>query len=121
MKHMPASVTWFLVLCLTALLLWTMPFMYASWGDAGFILYILSMRFLFPVLSGVISYMGGKKGLHPMAAFFPVGLSMLLSPHGEHGLLSFGVMCLSLVSCAAGNEVKKRKEQENRNGKPGRT
>lgn len=117
MKRVPASVIWFLVLLGTALALWAMPFAYAEWGDAGFILYVLSMRVLAPVLGCVLSYHGGKKGLHPMAAFFPVGSCLLFSPHGEHGWLSIGVMCLSLVSCAAGNEMKRRQEQEKTEGK----
>ena len=74
-------------------------------------MYVLSVYVLLPVLSLLLPYWGGKRGLHPMAACFPLGLALLLSRHAD--LPGFAVLCMviSLVACVAGNEVKKRKEQ----------
>lgn len=110
MRKMSPAVRWFLILLLTGLVLWGAPFLYDGWVKGGMMLYVMSMYVLAPLLSAVLPYLGGTRGLHPMAGFFPIGLALLLSVHGRHGGMSIALMGVSLVACVAGNEVKKRRE-----------
>ena len=91
------------------LFLWVSPLGYINWKQ-GFEMYLLLMYVAAPVLSLVLPFFGGMKGLHPMAAFFPIGSAALFSTVGDHGGMALGMMLVSLISCVAGNEVKKRRE-----------
>lgn len=113
MKRVRVSppVLWFLILCACALLFWAAPFAYDQWADQGLVLFAISAYLLLPLLSAVLPFLGGQRGLHPMAGFFPLGCALLFSAHASMPGLAFLCMGLSLVACVAGNELKKRKEQ----------
>lgn len=97
-------------MCASALVWWAAPFAYNGWAERGLVLYALFIYVLLPLLSVLLPYFGGTRGLHPMAACFPLGLALLLSPCADLPGLAILCMVLSLVACVAGNEVKKRKE-----------
>ena len=109
MKKITPPVRWFLALLGIALFLWLSPLVYINWNQ-GFEMYLVLMYFAAPILSLVLPFMGGIRGLHPMAAFFPIGTAVLFSTVGDHGGMALGMMVVSLIACVAGNEVKKRRE-----------
>ena len=109
MKKITPPVRWFLLLLGIGLMLWAGPLVYSGWRD-GFAIYLLFTYVAAPVLSLAVPFFGGTRGLHPMAAFFPIGTAVLFSTVGDHGGMAIGMMLVALISCVAGNEVKKRRE-----------
>ena len=103
----------FLVLMLAALALQGIPLLYTLMdGDAGVLLYLLHLYALIPLMAALIPFWAGLGGVHPFAAFFPIGLMVLLLPvYKSPGV---GVMCLflSLIAAVAGQEVQKRRERQ---------
>ena len=103
----------FVILVLAALALQGIPFLYTLMdGDAGVALYLIHLYVLIPLMAALIPYWAGLGGVHPFAAFFPIGLMVLLLPVYEAP--GVGVMCLvlSLVAAVAGQEARKRGEKQ---------
>lgn len=80
-------------------------------GDGGALLLILQLYVLLPVLSILLPFWAGRGGVHPFAAFFPLGGAALIFSAAP-GWLCFVCMLLSLVACVAGQEWTKRTETE---------
>ena len=111
----------FLILALSALSLQGIPLLYMLMeGDVSVVLYFLHLYALIPVMAVVIPCWAGLGGVHPLAAFFPIGLSLLLLPVYESP--GMGVLCLglSLVASVAGREWKERREQRQGGTQKGR-
>ncbi len=103
----------FLILALSALALQGIPLLYFLMeGDAALTLYLLHLYVLIPAMAALIPFWAGLGGVHPLAAFFPIGLALLLLPVYESP--GIGILCLliSLVASAAGQEWRKRREQQ---------
>ena len=107
----------FLFLLLAALALQGIPLLYTFMdGDAGVALYLIHLYGILPVMAAVLPFWAALGGVHPLAAFFPVGLALLMLPVFQSP--GMGVLCMgvSLVAAVAGQEWEKRKAQEK--GKP---
>ena len=99
----------FLLLALAALALQGIPFLYTLLeGDAGVTLYVLHLYALMPLAALLLACWAGKGGVHPLAAFFPIGGALLLLPVYESP--GMGMLCLglSLIGAVAGREWQKR-------------
>ncbi|GEM_PF-1889145 len=103
----------FSVLMLAALALQGLPFLYTLMeGDAGVVLYLLHLYALIPLMAALIPFWAGLGGVHPFAAFFPIGLMVLLLPVYESPGIGVLCMALSLVAAVAGQEARKRRETQ---------
>ena len=103
----------FLVLMLAALALQGIPLLFTlAEGDGGVALYLIHLYGMIPLMAVLVPFWAGLGGVHPFAAFFPIGLMLLLLPVYESP--GIGMLCLglSLVASVAGQEVKKRREQQ---------
>jgi len=66
------------LLVLFALALQGIPFLYMMMeGDAGVVLYLLHLYAVMPMSAAGLAFWAGLGGVHPMAAFFPVGGALL--------------------------------------------
>ena len=65
-----------------------------------------------PVMAAVIPFWAGLGGVHPLAAFFPIGGALLLFPVYHSPGMGILCMALSLIGAVAGQEWKKRRETE---------
>lgn len=79
-------------------------------GDAGMALHFLHIYAALPLGAGVLAFWAGKGGVHPFAAFWPVGLPMVLKTPG----VGLGCMLIGLVCAVAGQEAQKRSQQKGR-------
>ena len=100
----------FAVLLLSALALQGIPFLFmALEGDGGVLLYFLHLYAVLPVCALLVPFWAGLGGVHPLAAFFPIGAALLLLPVYESPGMGLGCLLLSLLGATAGQEVKKRR------------
>lgn len=103
----------FLLLAGLALLLQAIPLLYQQMpGEAGVMLYLLHLYAVLPLGAVIFPFLAGERGVHPMAAFFPVGGALLLLPvYHSPGM---GLLCLllSLIASVAGQEWQKRKTEK---------
>ncbi|MBE5782414.1 MAG: hypothetical protein E7329_03755 [Clostridiales bacterium] len=105
------------LLVLFALALQGIPFLYMMMeGDAGVVLYLLHLYAVMPMSAAGLAFWAGLGGVHPMAAFFPVGGALLLLPAYES--MGVGLICLliSLIGAVAGQEWSKRKGKKHGKG-----
>lgn len=101
----------FALLTLSALALQGFPFaLLLIEGDAGAALYLIHLYAVLPLAALLLAAWAGAGGVHPLAAFFPVGGALLLLP--VYTSTGMGLICLllSLVGAVAGQEWKKRRE-----------
>ena len=100
----------FAVLALAALALEGVPFLYTLVeGDGGVMLYLLHLYALLPLMAAALPFWAARGGVHPLAAFFPIGAALLLLPVYESPGMGLGCLLLSLLGATAGQEVKKRR------------
>ena len=100
----------FAVLALSALALQGIPLLFmALEGDGGVLLYLLHLYAVLPVCALLVPFWAGLGGVHPLAAFFPIGAALLLLPVYESPGMGLGCLLLSLLGATAGQEVKKRR------------
>lgn len=103
----------FVLLCLWALFLQGIPLLFLSiLGDKGLALYFLYLYLLMPLTALLLPAWAGAGGVHPLAAFFPIGSALLLLPVYES--VGMGLVCLllSLIGAVAGQEWAKRKQPQ---------
>lgn len=101
--------TRFALLMLAALALQGLPFLYSLLeGDRGVFLYLTHLYAAIPLCAALIPFWCGLGGVHPLAACFPIGGALLLLP--AYDSPAMGVLCvlISLISCVAGQEKRKR-------------
>ena len=79
-------------------------------GDGALLLWAALVA-LTPVAAILVPCWAALGGVHPLAAFFPIGLAALIFP-GWPNWLGWVCLPLSLVSAVAGQEWKKRRETE---------
>ena len=107
----------FLLLVLAALALQGIPLLYTLLeGDAGVIMYLAHLYVLLPLMAAVLPFRAARGGVHPLAAFFPIGLALLLLPVYQSPGMGLACMAVSLVAAVAGQEWEKRKTE--RKGNP---
>ena len=103
----------FIVLAACALALQGIPLLFLGIeGDAGAALYLLYLYAVLPVMAVILPCWAGLGGVHPLAAFFPIGGALLLLPVYESPGMGILCMGLSLVAAVAGQEWQKRREAE---------
>ena len=103
----------FVILLLAALALQGIPLLYTLIdGDAGVILYLIHLYVLIPLMAALIPFWAGLGGVHPFAAFFPIGLMVLLLPVYQSPGVGVTCLVLSLVASVTGQEARKRGEQQ---------
>ena len=110
----------FAVLFLSALALQGIPFLFTFLeGDAGVLLYLIHLYAVIPICAFFLALWAGMGGVHPFAAFFPVGMALIILPVYES--MGMGLLCLllSVIGSVAGQEWKKRSQQGGHRG--GRT
>ena len=113
---------WFALLTGFSLLLQGMGFLYGQIpGEAGALFYLLHLYIAFPLGAMIFPFFAGRKGVHPMAAFFPVGGLLLLLPVYHSPGMGLICLLLSLVSSVAGQEKKKKKTQQKGSHHGGKT
>lgn len=87
-------------------------------GEGGLVCYFAVLYVGAPLAAAGLSWWAGRGGVHPMAAFFPVGGALLLLPvYHSPGM---GLLCLllSLIGAVAGQEWEKlRKEKGRKHGR----
>lgn len=99
----------FFLQALGALVLQGLPFLYTLLeGDDGTLLYFLHLYAVMPLAAFFLAAWAGAGGVHPLAAFFPVGGALLFLPVYESMGMGLGCLLLSLVGAVAGQEWKKR-------------
>ena len=97
------------VLLGAALMLQGMPVLYLLLGGGiGKALYFANLYAALPLCALLIAYWAGLGGVHPMAAFFPVGGMELLLPVYRQPAVGLACLALSLVGSVAGNEMRNR-------------
>ena len=110
----------FLILLLAAGLLQILfHFSLRMQGDGGALLLVFNMYALLPAASVLLPFWAGKGGVHPFAAFFPVGGAALVFS-SIPAWVSVLCMLLSLVAAVAGQEWTKRNETEKKGHHGGR-
>ena len=87
-------------------------------GEGGLVCYFAVLYVGAPLAAAGLSWWAGRGGVHPMAAFFPVGGALLLLPvYHSPGM---GLLCLllALIGAVAGQEWEKlRKEKGSKHGR----
>ena len=101
----------FAVLLLAALGLQSVPLLF-QWieGDGGLALYMIHLYAVIPLAAALLPFWAGLGGVHPLAAFFPVGVALLLLP--VYHSPETGLVCLliSLVASVAAQETIRRRD-----------
>lgn len=106
----PTAYVRFLVLIGSALALQGVPFLFTRIeGDRAVSWYVLYLYAALPAAALLIPLWTGLGGVHPLAAFFPIGGALWLLPVYTDTGMALLCMGLSLVGCVAGQEWKKRK------------
>ncbi|MBE5770479.1 MAG: hypothetical protein IJE17_06450 [Clostridia bacterium] len=104
---------WFGLLVIFSLLLQLLGFLFGQIpGEAGALFYLLHLYLVLPLGAIIFPFLAGKRGVHPLAAFFPVGGCLLLLPvYHSPGV---GLLCLllSLVASVAAQEWEKQKNHK---------
>lgn len=109
MKKYDTPLVRFALLILAALALQFIPSLYACWEHpAAEGLYFLHLYAVLPLCAALLPCWAGRGGVHPLAGFFPIGSALLLLPVYESPGMGLLCLLLSLVGCAAGQEMKKR-------------
>ena len=99
-----------IVLLLAALARQAIPLLFSLMeGDKGAALYVLHLYITLPLCALVLPCWAALGGVHPLAAFFPIGGALLLLPVYESPGMGLGCLALSLLGASAGQEWKKRK------------
>ncbi len=80
-------------------------------GDAGVAMHFLHLYLALPLGAGALALWAGKGGVHPFAAFLPIGLFTLMMESPGIGLLC---MLIGLVCAVAGQEWQKRSQEKGR-------
>ena len=110
---MKKTVWRFIILLLCALALQGIPWLFLLVeGDGGAALYVIYLYTVLPVMSAVVPFWAGLGGVHPLAAFFPIGGALLLLPVYFRPGLGLACMGIWLVAAVAAQEWKKRREPE---------
>ena len=106
----------FAVLFLSALALQGVPLLFLLMeGDAGVTWYLIHLYAVIPLCALLIPLWAGMGGVHPLAAFFPIGGALLILPVYESPKIALLCMALSLVGCVAGREWQNRKTAQKGN------
>ena len=106
----------FIVLALAALALQGIPLLFLSLeGDAGMMWYLIHLYAVIPLCAFLIPLWAGLGGVHPLAAFFPIGLALWVLPVYESPSIALLCLGLSLVGSAAGQEWRKRRSSQKGN------
>lgn len=111
MKGLRPALVRFIVLAFSALALQGLPLLYLLMaGKAGQALYQIHLYVLLPLSAILLPLWAGKGGVHPFAAFFPIGGAMLLIPVYHRPGMGLICLLLSLIAAAAGQEWQKRQQ-----------
>lgn len=104
---------WLCILWILALLPHGLGALLMQLDEAPVYLYMLFPYVLIPLCALLIPFFAGKRGLHPIFTFFPIGLGLLLSPVYP-GFSGTAMLCMlaSLVSGVAGTEYRKKQINE---------
>ena len=123
MKGLRPALVRFMVLVLAAISLQGLPFLYLGMeGDGGLALYLIHLYGVIPLCAFLIPCWAGAGGVHPFAAFFPIGGALLLFPVYEAPGVALIAMLLSLIGAVAGQDWQKRRHpQKGRNHGTGKT
>ena len=107
----PSAWMRFLILAVSALALQGVPVLFTRMeGDRAVAWYFLYFYGVLPIAAALIPFWAGLGGVHPLAAFFPIGGALWLLPvYADRGGMALLCMGLSLVGCVAGQEWAKRK------------
>lgn len=104
---------WFGLLMIIALLLQGIGFLCGKIpGETGTLFYLLHLYIALPLSAALFPFFAGKKGVHPIAAFFPVGGMLLLLPVYHSPGVGLICLLLSLVAAVAGQEWEKQKNHQ---------
>lgn len=99
----------FALLALVALALQGVPLLFFQMeGDAGVALYLAHLYGVIPLCALALPFWAGRGGVHPLAAFFPIGGALLLLPVYESTGIGLLCLLLSLIGAVAGQEWEKR-------------
>lgn len=99
----------FIALFAAAALLEALPLLFVLIeGDAGAALYLLHLYAVLPLCALLLPALAAARGVHPLAAFFPVGLGLLFSPIYEAAGIAVLCLLIGLVGAVAGAEWRKR-------------
>lgn len=116
MRKLRPALVRFLVLIIAALLLQGLPLLFLLMaGRAGQALYQIHLYALIPLAAVLLPLWAGKGGLHPFAAFFPIGGALLLLPVYHSPGMGLSCLLLSLIAAVAGQEWQKRQQTEKGN------
>ncbi|MBE5787023.1 MAG: hypothetical protein E7324_05730 [Clostridiales bacterium] len=103
----------FLLLTAAAFSLQGIPLLFMLMeGDAGMALYLIHLYAFIPLCAFFIPFWAGMGGVHPLAAFFPIGGALMLLPVYASPGVGLICMLLSLVGAVAGQEWQKRKAKK---------
>lgn len=103
----------FFILLAAAVLLQALPLViFQTDGDGTLALYLIYLYAVIPLAAALIPLWAGLGGVHPLAAFFPIGGALLLSPVYHSPLVAVFCFLISLVASVAGQEWKKRQDAE---------
>ncbi len=99
----------FLALAAVAVALEALPLLFVLIeGDAGAALYVIHLYAVIPLCALMLPALASARGVHPLAAFFPIGLCLLFSPIYEAVGVAIVCLLLGLLGAAGGAEWKKR-------------
>lgn len=103
----------FLILVLAAFSLQGIPLVYLMMeGDGGLALYLIHLYAAIPLCACLLPFWAGLGGVHPFAAFFPIGGALMLLPVYEAPGVGLICMLLSLIGAVAGQEWQKRRHAQ---------
>lgn len=101
-----------------AALFQAVPYLTLRWSpdgsEGGVLLYALCLYALQPAAAALLpAFLTDKKGVNALAAFFPVGLFLLIFPAYAQGV-PVGIVCLllGLLSAAFGAERRARRDKK---------
>ena len=108
MRNKP--LTRFLVLLAAAAALQVLPLAaFRGDGDGSLALYLVWLYGVLPLAAALLPFWAGLGGVHPLAAFFPVGGALLLFPAYHSPGVALLCLGISLLSSVAAQEWKKRR------------
>ena len=103
----------FLILLIAAVLMQGLPLIFlTSDGDGSLALYLIYLYAAFPIAAAALPFWAGLGGVHPLAAFFPIGSALLVSPVYHSPGMALVCLVISMIASVAGQELKKRRQPE---------
>ena len=103
----------FLILLIAAVFLQLLPLaVFRAEGDGALALYLIYLYAALPVASALLPFWAGLGGVHPLAAFFPIGGALLLFRTYHSPGIALLCFAVSMIAAVAGQEAKMRRETE---------